>query len=257
MQNTYNENTVKFLLQTQHFFIGEKVAKNKVNKSILEKVLNIFSWLNFSLAIMIVLLSFFSAISSDKDGKEIFGYKMFIVASNSMSKSSASQNESVFFDSGDLIFVKTAKDNANYNVGDIITFISYNPESYGKTLTHKIRKVNYAKSGDLIGYTTYGINTGGNDKALVAPNTIIGEYSSKIPKLGNFFAYLKTPTGQRLSVIIPTTLLIIFFSINIGKYFGRKEASKDNVSTSEYTKLLEKVSELESKIKTEQDNENK
>ena len=171
------------------------MTKKSLNKNVFEKALTIFAWISFLFATIIAVFSIFASISSEKNGKEIFGYKMLIVASDSMSKSPLSENEKVFFDAGDLIIVKTTKDNTKFKVGDVITFVSYNPDSYGKTLTHKIREVNYTGAGKLIGYTTYGINTGVSDKALVSPDSIIGEYSGKIPNLGNVFAYLKTPNG--------------------------------------------------------------
>lgn len=223
------------------------MAKNNLNKSIFEKFLSTFSWLTFSLAVIIAIFSIFASMSSEKNGKEIFGYKMLIVASDSMSKSALSQNESVYFDAGDLIFVKTTKDNTKFKVGDVITFVSYNPDSYGKTLTHKIREVNYTGAGKLIGYTTYGINTGVSDKALVSPDSIIGEYSGKIPKLGHVFSYLKTSAGYYLSILTPSVLLIIFFSINVGKYFGRKEGLLENLNAQEFNNLQERVRLLEEK----------
>ncbi len=231
---------------------------NKKNKTIFERILGIFAWFVFSLALITAVLSVFATLSSEKNGKEIFGVKFLIVASDSMSKSSissANNDESVFFDAGDIVIIKTAKDGATYKVGDVISFVSRNPDSYGKTLTHKIRAVNYASSGNVISYTTYGINTGVNDRAVVSPDTIIGSYSGKIPKVGNIFSYLKTPAGYYLSILTPSVLLIIFFSINVGKYFGRKEAIKEQISSEtvayssqEFNDLLERVTVLENKL---------
>ena len=177
------------------------MGKEKVKKTIFEKILSIFAWCVFVIAILTALLAVWASFSSDKNGKEIFGVKFLIVASDSMSKSPISENEEIFFDAGDVVIIKTTKDNTSFKVGDVITFISYNPDSYGKTLTHKIREINYSKSGKLIGYTTYGINTGESDRVLVSPDTIIGQYSGKIPKLGTMFSYLKTPAGYYLSIL--------------------------------------------------------
>jgi len=223
------------------------MVKSNVNKSVFEKILAIFAWLFFVIAIITALLSVFSSLSSEKNGKEVFGVKFLIVASDSMSKSALSKNETIYFDAGDLIIVKTTKDNTKFKVGDVITFVSYNPDSYGKTLTHKIREVNYSTSGKLIGYTTYGINTGVSDKALVSPNSIIGKYFGKIPKLGNLFSYLKTPAGYYLSILTPSVLLIIFFSINVGKYFGRKEALAEISNPQQFNELQERIAMLEEK----------
>lgn len=219
-----------------------------IKKSILERILSVFAWLVFVVSLLTAVLSIFSSCSGEKNGKEIFGIKMLIVASNSMSKPTLGEDEPIFFDAGDLIIIRTVNDNTNFKEGDVITFISYNPDSYGKTLTHKIRQVNYTPSGKLIGYTTYGVNTGVNDKAIVAPESIIGVYENKIPKLGFLFSYLQTPAGYYLSILTPSILLIIFFSINVGKYFGRKEALAEYSLTDEYKSLKDRVQSLEEQL---------
>ena len=221
------------------------MKKEKTNKLIYEKILSIFAWLTFVLAILLAILTVFSSFSDEKNGKEIFGRKFLIVASDSMSKSSISSSnndEQIFFNSGDVIIIKTAYDVKDLRVGDVISFFSYNPDSYGKTLTHKIRSIKYSPSGNLIGFETYGINTGVSDKALVQPESIMGVYSSKIGGVGNVFAYLKTPSGYYLSILTPSVLLIIFFSINVGKYFGRREALR------EYRYDNEEIEELRQRI---------
>ena len=228
-------------------------------KKIFERILDIFAWLTFGVAVVTAVLSFFSSFSSEKNGKEIFGTKILIVASDSMSKSKLSQDESIYFNSGDLILIKTNADVYSFKEGDVISYISLSPESYGQTLTHKIRKVNYSKSGNLLGYTTYGINTGVDDSAVVSPNMIIGVYNGKIPKIGKLFSYLKTPAGYYLSILTPSVLLIIYFSINVGKYLGKKEAieefkSQGGVKNSvEQNNLLEEKNGIVSKSEKNQE----
>ncbi len=217
--------------------------KKETTKKVFDKILGIFAWLIFCVAVITAVLSFFSSWTSEKNGKEIFGTKYLIVASDSMSRSVLSQDERVYFNSGDLIFITTNASPSSYKEGDVISFFSLNPDSYGKTLTHKIRKVNYSSSGIVVSYTTYGINTGVNDQAVVPPENIIGKYSGKIPKIGNLFAYLKTPAGYYLSILVPAVLLIIYFSINVGKHFGKKEA----VEEFGFKDILERINLLEEK----------
>ncbi len=226
------------------------MKKDKTKKRVYEKILSIFAWLTFVLAILLAVLTIFSSFSGEKNGKAIFGRKMLIVASDSMSKSavsSANNDEQIFFNSGDLVIIKTAYDVNDLKVGDVISFFSYNPDSYGKTLTHKIRSVKYSASGKLIGYETYGINTGLSDQAIVQPESIIGVYSGKLSGVGNVFAFLKTPSGYYLSILTPTMLLVIFFSIKIGKYFGRKEAVGEYNYNQEIEELKARILLLEQK----------
>ena len=196
----------------------------KTKKHVFDAILNVFAWLSFFVAVIVSVTVLLSTFSTTENGKSLFGYKMLIVASDSMKRSTLSKQEPIYFDAGDIVIIKATKDGREYKAGDVISFISYNKDSYGKTLTHKIRKVNYSATGTVISYTTYGINTGVNDSAVVVPDTVIGKYAGKFPKLGNLFAYLKTQRGYYTSILIPSVFAIIFFSIKIGKYLGRKSA---------------------------------
>ena len=109
----------------------------------------------------------------------------------------------------------------------VISFFSYNPQSMGKTVTHKIREIKYLADGSISGFVTYGINTGVNDIVEVKPEHVIGKYDGKIPEVGRLFSFLKTPRGFYLSILIPGVLLIIFFSITIGKVIGRNALAKE------------------------------
>ena len=100
----------------------------KKNKTIFEKILSIFAWFVFFIALFTAILSIFATFSGEKNGKEMFGYKVLIVNTDSMSKSptsSANNDESIFFNAGDIIIIKTTKDGTGYKVGDVISFISY------------------------------------------------------------------------------------------------------------------------------------
>ncbi len=220
------------------------MTKNKKEKNVFNRVISIFAWLSLIFAIIMSTICIFATFSSEQNGKEIFGVKMLIVASDSMSKSPLSENEEVFFNSGDIVIIKKVDDTKSFNVGDVITFVSYNSDSYGKTLTHKIRQVKYNSNNVVIGYETYGINTGVSDQAIVTPNTILGVYVNKIPNLGRIFAYLKTPSGYYLSILTPAMLLIIFFSIKVGASVERnKKVSK---YTQEIETLKQRILALES-----------
>ena len=194
----------------------------KTKQIIFEKTIHIFAWFVFSLAVFMSLTTIFASLSGEENGKEIFGSKMLIVTSDSMSKSAISENEEIFFNAGDLIIIKKVESLSSLKEGDVITFVSYNPESYGKTVTHKIREIRYSSGEEIAEFVTYGINKGTNDTTPVKPENIIGKYSFKLPMIGNLFAFLKTSRGFYLSILIPAVLLIIFFSIKIGKILGKK-----------------------------------
>ncbi|MBO7345173.1 MAG: signal peptidase I [Clostridia bacterium] len=204
------------------------MANKTTNKTkyIFEKTLDVFAWLCLAFAIILSLITVFASFSGESNGKEIFGYKMLIVNTNSMSKSPTSQDESVFFDAGDVIVIAKIGSPKDLKVGEVITFFSYNPESMGKTVSHKIREIKYSSDGEVSGIVTYGINKGVNDIVEVKPEHLIGRYAFKLPRIGHLFSFLQTPRGFYLSILIPGVLLIIFFSVKVGKILGKQEYAK-------------------------------
>lgn len=212
-------------------------------KKILDRVIDVFAWVSFILAVLLAMITVFASFSSDQNGREIFGVKLLLVTGDSMSEPEGGGSEDVYFTVGDLVIIKRPEDATALKEGQIITFISYNPDSYGKTITHKIRTLQYDKHGMLIGYTTYGVHTNENDLVPVKPESILGVYVTKVPAVGNLFAFLKSPRGYALSIIAPSVLLIVFFSIKVGKIMGKKEAYDD--CEQEITLLKSKIKELE------------
>ena len=73
-----------------------------------------------------------------------------------MSKSQISKDEPIFFNKDDLIFIKEVSDVSTIEVGDVITFVSYNTESKGKTVSHKVRSIKTSANGSILGFETYG-----------------------------------------------------------------------------------------------------
>ncbi|MBQ8425793.1 MAG: hypothetical protein IJX17_07270 [Clostridia bacterium] len=72
----------------------------------------------------------------------------------------------------------------------------------------------YDTSCNLIGYKTYGTNTGNIDDSVVQPEYVMGKYVGKLPKLGYFFKFLKTTPGYIICILIPFMILIIYQGIN-------------------------------------------
>lgn len=219
------------------------MGKDRKKKRIYERILSVFAWLSLFLAVITATVAVFASLSSEKNGKEIFGHKLLIVESSSMSLSATSEDESIFFNEGDLIIIKVINESTDIKVGDVITFVSYNPESMGKTISHKVRSIKTSVSGKVLGYETYGINTGVSDSVLVEPSTILGVYANKVPNVGKVFRFLKTPAGFFLSISVPCLLLIIFFSIKVGKWLGKREVAKSY--DAELEKLRGRLSDLE------------
>ena len=96
-------------------------------KKAIRKIARFLSSLLAVLSICIMLFTVVSVLTFNRSDRELFGYKMFIVLSDSMSATD--------FSTGDLVLVKEV-DPTTLKEGDIIAFTSENDENYGETVTH-------------------------------------------------------------------------------------------------------------------------
>ena len=167
-------------------------------KKALHTIKNIAVVLLIVLAVAMTVFTVFSVTTLGRNDRSLFGYKMYIVNSNSMAATD--------FDAGDLILVKNV-DPATLQVGDIISFMSQNVDSFGQTITHKIRALTTDATGKP-GFITYGTTTDTNDETVVTYPFVLGKYESRIPHLGTFFNFLKSPLGYFLCIFLPFMLII-------------------------------------------------
>lgn len=154
-------------------------------KKVLNIIKNIFVWLVVLLAVCMMIFTIVSVNSFDRTDRDIFGYKAFIVRSDSMSATD--------FSAGDLILVKEV-DPSTLKAGDIISYQSTNTENYGEVVTHKIRELTTDAEGNP-GFVTYGTTTDQNDENIVTYSFVLGKYQTKLPGVGKFFQFLKTTPG--------------------------------------------------------------
>ncbi len=185
------------------------------SKKICKIAAGAFSWLLFAFAIFIMVFTIVMVSTVDRNDRTFLGLRFYIVQSDSMSKSGKNTDVNVHFNAGDIIFAKPTEDTAALESGDVISFISTNSDSYGETVTHMIREAKRNSQGELIGYVTFGTNTGANDEALVLPAHVLGEYAGKLVGVGSLFAFVKTTPGYLLCVLAPFLLLIFYHSVNV------------------------------------------
>ena len=127
----------------------------------------------------------------------------------------------VHFNAGDIVIIKSVKDRTALQPNNIIAFMSTNSKNYGETVTHMIRKVQKNDEGKVIGYVTYGTNTGADDEALVEPAYVLGIYSGKLPVVGKLFAFVKTTSGYITCILVPFLLLILYNGMNVVRLFRK------------------------------------
>ena len=218
----------------------------------MKKVMNIIKttlvWLVVLLAVSMMIFTVVSVTTFNRNDRDLFGYKMYIVNSDSMAKTD--------FDAGDLILVKEVNPNT-LKVGDIITFMSQDTESFGETVTHKIRKLTTDADGNP-GFVTYGTTTDVDDQTIVTFPYILGKYESHIPKLGHFFNFLKTTPGYFVCIFIPFMLIIIYEGVKFFNLFRRyrkeqmdeMQAERDKIEAErlENAKMLEELKALKAQL---------
>ncbi len=173
-------------------------------KKILNTITDILVWAIVLFAVGMMIFTIVSVNTFDQNHRSVFGYKAFIVRSDSMSKTD--------FDAGDVIFVKDV-DPTTLDAGDIIAYISQNDHNYGDTVTHKIRRLTKTADGSP-GFVTYGTTTDTDDEAIVTYPYVLGKYTGKLPKVGTFFTFLKTTQGYIICIFIPCMLLILYERFN-------------------------------------------
>lgn len=184
-------------------------------KKILNISLNIVSWLLVAVTVFLMLFTIVTVKTVDKNDRSFLGLRFYIVQSDSMSKSENNKDMRVHFNKGDIVMVKKVKDPTSLEAGDIISFMSTNPDaSYGKTVTHMIRSVERNSKGEVVGYVTFGTHTGSNDMMAVEPSYVLGKYVGKIPRGGDFFEFLQDKERHGfLLCILPPFLLVIIYNV--------------------------------------------
>ena len=173
-------------------------------------------WLLVLTAVAMMVFTVVSVNTFDRNDRDIFGLRFYIVLSDSMSATD--------FDAGDLVLVK-AVDPTTLQEGDIIAYQSQNSENYGATVTHKIRAKTRDKNGNP-GFITYGTTTGVDDETVVTYPFILGKYQMALPGVGTFFQFLKTTQGYIICILIPFLLLILYQGLNCVKIFKLYKAEQ-------------------------------
>lgn len=208
-------------------------------KKIMNIALRIVTCLVVAFTVFMMIFTVVTVTTVDRNDRSIFGVKFYIVQTDSMSLSENNKDMDVHFNAGDIVIVRNVKDARTLQEGDIIAFMSTNSESYGETVTHMIREIKKTDDGKVLGYVTYGTNTGTNDEALVEPEYVLGAYSGKLAALGKFFAFVKSTPGYIVCILVPFLLLILYNGVNVIRLFRKYKREQMEAMQAERDKLEE------------------
>ncbi len=179
----------------------------------------IITWVVMLAAIAMMIFTIVSVSTFDRNDRNLFGYKAFIVYSDSM--------EATDFAAGDLILLKEVEP-TTLAEGDIIAFRSVDPDSFGETVTHKIRALTTTEEGEPA-FITYGTTNDVDDSYPVAYEQILGKYQFKLEGVGTFFAFLKTVPGYICCIFLPFMFLIVMqglSSIRLFRQYKQEEMAE-------------------------------
>ena len=190
-------------------------------KKILQSSSKVLTWVLVAFTAVVVIFTVVTVATVDKNERSIFGFKFYIVQTDSMSKSELNKDKKVHFNAGDMIIVQNVDDFSELKAEDVISFMSTNKDSFSETITHMIREVRYSSDGKILGYVTYGTNTNTNDEELVTPEYVLGKYVGKLPALGHVFAFVKSTPGYIVCILIPFLLLILYNGGNVIRLFRK------------------------------------
>ncbi len=222
----------------------------------MKKALNItkkvFIWLLVVFSVAMIVFTLISVTTFDQNDRGIFGYRFFAVKTNSMAATD--------FKAGDIAIIKKLDSEglAQLKEGDIISFISQNGESYGETITHKIRRLTTDAEGNP-GFVTYGTTTDTDDETVVTYPYVIGQYKGRIACIGSFFLFLKTTPGFITCIFVPLTLLILYNGVKLIILFRRykreqlesleKERNEVEEEKKRSAEMMRKLEELQAQLR--------
>ena len=218
----------------------------------MKKALSIFRttivWMVVLLAVFMMIFTVISVTTFNRNDRSLFGYKMYIVNSDSMAATD--------FKAGALILVKEV-DPSTLKEGDIITFMSQDANSFGETVTHKIRRLTTDAEGNPA-FVTYGTTTGVDDETVVTYPYVLGQYQKRIPGMGMFFNFLKTTPGYFVCIFTPFMLIIVYEAVNFFNLFRKykqeqmeqMQAERDKIQAEkeENAKMLEELRALKAQL---------
>lgn len=202
-------------------------------KRIFNGCINVLTTLIFIAALLFTIMVVATTIASGKNEASLLGWKPYVVLSDSMQQD---------FQVGDMAVTREVEDTASLQPGDIISFESINPNSYGEVFTHRIREATEYEGEPA--FVTYSSTTGDDDAYPALGSRVEGKLEFVIPKAGYVFDFFKSPAGYVVLVLVPLSILIGLQVRNIVRLV-REDREEQQRALAEEQKL---VNEMEAEI---------
>jgi signal peptidase I len=161
------------------------------------------------------------------------------------------------FSAGDLVFSQKT-DVDLLEVGDVITFVSRDPLTFGENITHQIHAIGMDEG--VVVFTTKGTNLDTVDQTSIFEQQINGKYWFSIPKVGYFVDFMRSNTGFIVIFILPISLLVVLEGLHFTKLYKKyvKESLMSEMSIVNGKHVdLEKLKKALEMIEEDQKNQSK
>ena len=207
----------------------------------------IFGIVKLIFVVLICLYLAFIIIQNVSGNRSVFGYRMFDIASSSMSG---------VYEVHDVILVKDYDTN-KLKVGDDIVYNGERAGLDGKLVTHRIIKIeNNEKDGGRV-FTTKGVKNEVEDPAI-KDDQIIGKVVGIVPVISPVNHIVKSQVGFFLCVFCPIVIIIsleVFATLTEMKE-EKLEIEKEEKKETDEAKENDDEKETEEEIDTDEAKEN-
>ena len=167
--------------------------KKLLDNKVFQIIYTIIKVVLFAFLAIYILFVMFQRITNNSD---IFGYRMFTVATGSMEP---------VYEVNDVILVKTV-DTSTLKVGDDIAYVGNRAELKGIVINHRIIEIWTADDGE-IRYTTQGVNNKNPDPS-VSKEQIYGKVMGKVYVVNEINHIVKNIYGFFFLIFCPLVLAI-------------------------------------------------
>ena len=156
----------------------------------------IYNILRILFVIIIILYLSFIIIQRVTGNKSVLGYRLFTVATGSMSG---------VYEINDVIAVKDFS-TKNLKVGDDVAYEGNRGGYEGMLITHRIVKIEDSEEGKI--YTTKGVNAPVEDPSITE-SQILGKVVGVVPVITQLNHAVKSQLGFFLLVFCPLVIIIV------------------------------------------------
>ena len=209
-------------------------------KEVLKRIGSVLVDILIVIVFIVSTIVVIASITANRTGGQpsVMGYVFSSVQTNSMQGT---------IDKGDFVVGKLIDDNTKIKEGDIISYYDY---IGGKQVVVTHRVIEIIDPDTVPGYVTQGDNEKYPDDIVKTRDTLHSVYKFRIPFLGKFIDFLRTPFGFIITLVIPLLSFIAWQAYKlILLFFKSKQAELE-----EQAEQLKNTQNAKSELSEEEKN---